>query len=76
MVEKVRCFKDIRSGSVDYYFVYGDNTKKAKGELIGFLYFIDDKTEISIKDDSLVVSQIIELMYDCGEDKKSFKIKF
>lgn len=76
MVEKVRCFKDNRSDWVDYYFVYGDNAKKAKGELTGFLYFIDGETEISIKDDSLVVPQIIELMYDCCEDKKSFKIKF
>lgn len=76
MVEKVRCFKDNRSDWVDYYFVYGDNAEKAKGELTGFLYFIDGETEISIKDDSLVVPQIIELMYDCCEDKKSFKIKF
>lgn len=76
MVEKVHCFKDIRSGWVDYYFVYGDNMKKTKGEMIGFLYFIDGETEISIKDDSLAVPQIIELMYDCSEDKKSFKIKF
>lgn len=76
MVEKVHCFKNTRSGWDDYYFVYGDNTKTAKGELIGFLYFIDGETEISIKDDSLVVPQIIELMYDCCEDKKSFRIKF
>lgn len=75
MVEKVQCFKDIRGGWDDYYFVYGDNTKTAKGELIGFLYFIDGETEISIKDDSLAVPQIIELLYDCLEDKKSFKLK-
>lgn len=77
MVEKVRCFKDIRGGWDDYYFVYGgNNTKMAKGELIGFMYFIDGETEISIRDDSFVVPHIIELMYDCIEDKKSFKIKF
>lgn len=76
MVEKVRCFKDVRGGWGDYYFVYGDNTKTAKGELIGFMYLIDGETEISIKDDSVSVSQIIELMYDCLYDKKSFKIKF
>lgn len=76
MVEKVRCFKDIRGGRVDYYFVYADNTKTAKGELIGFMYFIDGETEISIKDDSASVSHIIELMYDCLYDKKSFTIKF
>lgn len=76
MVEKVRCFKDDRGGWDDYYFVYGDNTKTAKGELIGFMYLIDGETEISIKDDSVSVSQIIELMYDCLYDKKSFKIKF
>lgn len=76
MVEKVRCFKDIRGGWDDYYFVYGDNTKTSKGELIGFMYLIEGETEISIKDDSVSVSQIIELMYDCLYDKKSFKIKF
>lgn len=76
MVEKVWCFKDNRSCWVEYYFVYGDNPKKTKGELIGFLYIIGDETEISIKDDSLVVPQIIELMYDCCEDKKSYKVKF
>lgn len=76
MVEKVHCFKDIRGGWDEYYFVYGDNTKTAKGELIGFMYIIDGETEISIKDDSLAVPQIIELMYDCLVDKKSFKIKF
>lgn len=76
MVEKVRCFKDIRGDWDDYYFVYGDNMKTSKGELIGFLYIIGDETEISIKDDSLVVPHIIELMFDCFADKKSFKIKF
>lgn len=76
MVEKVRCFKDNRSGWAEYYFVYGDNPKKTKGELIGFLYIIGDETEISIKDDSLAVPHIIERMFDCFEDKKSFKIKF
>lgn len=54
----------------------GDNPKKTKGDLIGFLYIIGDETEISIKDDSLAVPHIIELMFDCFEDKKSFKIKF
>lgn len=76
MVEKVHCFKDNRSGWAEYYFVYGDNTKKTKGELIGFLYIIGDQTEISIKDVSFTVPHIIELMFDCFEDKKSFKIKF
>lgn len=76
MIEKVRCFKDVRSGWDDYYFVYGNNTKKAKGEFVAFLYIIDGETEISIKDDSPAVPQIIELMYDCLEDKKSFKVKF
>lgn len=76
MVEKVWCFKDNRSGWVEYYFVYEDNPKKAKGDLIGFLYIIGDETEISIKDDSLAVPHIIELMFDCFVDKKSFKIKF
>lgn len=76
MVEKVWCFKDNRSGWAEYYFVYGDNPKKTKGELIGFLHIIDGETEISIKDDSVAVPQLIELMYDCCMDKKSFKIKF
>lgn len=76
MVEKVHCFKDSRIGWDSYYFVYGDNTKTAKGELIGFLYIIDDETEISIKDDSLAVPHLIEIMYDCLYDKKSFKIKY
>lgn len=76
MLEKVQCFKDIQGGWDEYYFVYGDNTKTAKGELIGFLYIIDGETEISIKDESLAVPQLIELMFDCLEDKKSFKIKF
>lgn len=76
MIEKVHCFKDKQSNWVDYYFVYGDNTKTTKGEMIGFLYFTDGETEISIKDDSLAVPHLIELMYDCLYDKKSFKIKF
>lgn len=76
MLEKVRCFKDLRIDSHTYYFVYGDSPKLAQGALIGFLYFIDGETEITIKDDSLAVPHIIELMYDCLYDKKSFKIKF
>ena len=40
------------------------------------MIIVDGETEISIKDDSVSVSQIIELMYDCLYDKKSFKIKF
>lgn len=75
-VEVVYCYKQKTKGYSEYYFVYGDNTKTAKGELIGFLYYIDGETEISIKDVSLVVPHIIELMYDCIEDKKSFKTKF
>lgn len=76
MVEKVHCFKDSRIGWDSYYFVYGGNTRTTKGELIGFLYINDDETEISIKDETLAVPQLIELMFDCLEDKKSFKIKF
>lgn len=76
MVEKVRCFKDLRVGCDTYYFVYGDSPKPPKGVLIGFIYFVDDETEISIKDDSLVVPHLVEMMYDCLDDKKSFKVKF
>lgn len=76
MVEKVYCFKKSYKGYDEYSFVYGDTLRPQKGIIMGFMFFIDGETEISIKDDSLAVPHIIELMYDCYEDKKSFKIKF
>lgn len=76
MVEKVFCYKNRCTAYDEYYFVYGDTLNPPKGLIIGFIIFIDGETEISIKDDSLAVPQIIELLYDCLEDKKSFKIKF
>lgn len=55
MVEKVRCFKDNRSDWVDYYFVYGDNAEKAKGELTGFCILLMGKLKL--------VSKMIVLSY-------------
>lgn len=75
-LEIVFCYKEKAKGYNEYYFVYSDTAIISSKELIGFMSFIDGETEISIKDDSLAVPHIIELMYDCFADKKSFKLKF
>lgn len=74
-VEVVYCYKKKAKGFNEYNFVYHDTVISPANDCIGFMLFIDGETEISIKDDSLAVPQLIELMYDCIEDKKSFKIK-
>jgi hypothetical protein len=75
-VEVVYCYKEKTKGYSEYYFVYSDTAISPANDCIGFMLIADGETEISIKDDSVSVSQIIELMYDCLYDKKSFKIKF
>lgn len=74
-VEIAYCYKKKTKGYSEYYFVYSDTAISPANDCIGFMLFIDGETEISIKDDSVSVPQIIELMYDCCMDKKSFKIK-
>lgn len=76
MVEVVYCYKEKTKGYSEYYFIYSDTVISPANVCIGFMIIADGETEISIKDDSVSVSQIIELMYDCLCDKKSFKIKF
>lgn len=73
--ELTYCYKKKRKGYTEYYFVYSDTAIIFGKDCIGFMIFIDGETEISIKDDSLAVPQLIEMMYDCLYDKKSFKIK-
>lgn len=75
-VEVVYCYKEKAKGYNEYYFIYSDTAIIAVNDVIGFILFRGGETEISIKDESLAVPQLIELMYDCLEDKKSFKIKF
>ena len=75
-VEVVYCYKEKAKGYNEYYFTYSDTAISPANDLIGFILFMGGETEISIKDDSLAVPHIIELMFDCFEDKKSFKIKF
>lgn len=74
-VEFVYCYKKKTKGYNEYYFVYSDTAISPANDFIGFMLCIDGETEIGIKDDSLAVPHLIELMYDCLEDKKSFKIK-
>lgn len=75
-VEVVYCYKRKAKGYNEYYFAYSDTAISPANDFIGFILFMGGETEISIKDESLAVPQLIELMYDCLEDKKSFKIKF
>lgn len=75
-VEVVYCYKEKAKGYNEYYFTYSDTAISPANDFIGFILFMGGETEISIKDESLAVPQLIELMYDCLEDKKSFKIKF
>lgn len=75
-VEVVYCYKEKAKGYNEYYFTYSDTAISPANEFIGFILFMCGETEISIKDESLAVPQLIELMYDCLEDKKSFRIKF
>lgn len=74
-VELTYCYKKKTTGYTEYYFVYSDTAISVGKDCIGFMIFIDGETEISIKDDSLAVPQLIEMMYDCLTDKKSFTIK-
>lgn len=75
-VEVVYCYKEKAKGYNEYYFTYSDTSISPANDFIGFILFMGGETEISIKDESLAVPQLIELMFDCLEDKKSFKIKF
>lgn len=75
-VEVVYCYKKKAKGYNEYYFAYRDTAISPANDFIGFILFMGGETEISIKDESLAVPQLIELMFDCLEDKKSFKIKF
>lgn len=74
-VELTYCYKKKTKGYTEYYFVYSDTAISLGKDCIGFMIFIDGETEISIKDDSLAVPELIEMMYDCLTDKKSFTIK-
>lgn len=74
-VELTYCYKKKAKGYTEYYFVYSDTAISFGKDCIGFMLFVDGETEISIKDDSLAVPQLIEMMYDCLTDKKSFTIK-
>lgn len=75
-VEVVYCYKEKAKGYNVYYFVYSDTAISPANDYIGFMMNIDGETEISINDDSVAVPQLIEMMYDCMYDKKSYKIKF
>lgn len=74
-VELTYCYKKKTKAYTEYYFVYSDTAIRPANDCVGFMIFIAGETEISIKDDSLAVPQLIEMMYDCLYDKKSFKIK-
>lgn len=75
-VEKVYCIKDTHDGYDNYYFLYGYGLCPPEGEIIGFMINCDGITSLDIEDDTEIVPQLIEMMYDCLYDKKSFKIKF
>lgn len=74
-LEVVYCYKKKAKAYNEYYFVYSDAAISSFDDLIGFMLFSDEESEISIKDNSLAVPQLIEMMYDCMYDKQSFKIK-
>lgn len=75
-VEVVYCYKKKAKEYNEYYFIYSDTAISPASDYIGYILFMGGETGISIKDESRAVPQLIEMMFDCLEDKKSFKIIF